>query len=64
MDVKEIRKPHWDRLIRKLQEYCNGQITLDFQNGLPIKIVSIEGKDRNIDLTKDFTKEPERGEET
>ena len=52
--MKEIGdKPHWDRLIKLMGIYCNGKVVIDFQNGLPIRIVEIEGKDRNIDLTKD-----------
>ena len=52
-ELKDIHKPHWDRLARKLKEYGNGQAIIDFADGLPIKIVSIEGKGRNLDLTKE-----------
>ena len=50
-EEKEL-KPHWDRLVRKLKEYGNGKVVIEFQDGLPVKIREIEGKDRDIDLTQ------------
>ena len=49
---KEL-KPHWRRLIREVEQMQNGSCTLDFQNGLPVGIREIEGKKRDVDLTKE-----------
>jgi len=46
-------KPHWDRLKKELIKKGNGKVILYFQDALPIKIEEIEGKERDIDLTKD-----------
>ena len=48
-------KPHWLQLIEKMKQYRNGTVVIDFQDGLPIRVVTIEGKDRDIDLTKTNT---------
>lgn len=45
-------KLHWDRLKQELAKKCNGKVILYFQDALPIKIEEIEGKERDIDLTK------------
>ena len=46
-------KPHWERFKKKIREYSNGRCSFDFQDGLPVLIIEIEGKSKNIDLTKD-----------
>ena len=48
-----MEKEHWKRLKEKVEEYGNGNCEIIFENGLPVRIVKIEGKDRDIDLTKE-----------
>ena len=50
--TQEQEKPHWKRFKEEIAKWKHGQATIDFQDGLPVKIVCIEGKDRDIDLTK------------
>ena len=53
MKINESLKPHWERLIAMIQERKNGKCVFDFQDGLPIRVVEIESRDRDIDLTKE-----------
>ena len=48
-----MEKPHWDRLKELLKEYGNGSCKIDFQDSLPVRVIEIEGKKRDIDLTKE-----------
>jgi hypothetical protein len=45
-------KPHWERLRELLKQYENGELTLKFQDGLPVLVLEIRGEKNNIDLTK------------
>lgn len=46
-------KPHWERLKIILKQYGNGRCVIEFQDDLPITIVEIEGRKKDIDLTKE-----------
>ena len=50
---ENLSKPHWKRLARLTNEAGNGRCEFDFQDGLPICVIKIEGKKKDIDLTKD-----------
>lgn len=54
MKDDELKKPHWDRLVRVLKEMGNGEISLKFQDNLPVRILNVKGEKTNIDLTKDL----------
>jgi len=46
-------KLHWKRLKEVIEKFKNGKITtLYFEDSLPVRIGEIEGKDKEIDLTK------------
>ena len=47
-----LDKIHWQRLKEFIEHFKNGRVVLDFQDGLPVKIREIEGKDRDLDLTQ------------
>ena len=47
-----MEKEHWKRLKEELEKYRNGTCKIDFQDALPIRIVEIEGKKRDVDLTR------------
>ena len=43
-------KPHWDKLKDIVKSFQNCEITFKAQDGLPIKVLKVEGKRENIDL--------------
>lgn len=45
-------KPHWERLIKQVEEAENGDCHFKFQDKLPVLIIEIRGEKNNIDLTK------------
>jgi hypothetical protein len=51
--VDKDLKPHWLRLIRLIESLENGEITLKFQNGLPIVVVKAEGRIEGKELGKE-----------
>ena len=51
--MKPELKSHWQRLIELIEQYRNGEVTLVFQDGLPIRVRKIEGKNEDVDLTKE-----------
>ena len=58
MELQEkLKKPHWIRLLKKLAEYGNGRCVIVFQDELPITIIEIEGRRKDIDLTKESKEE-------
>lgn len=46
-------KIHWIKLKEILAHFQNGRVTITFQDGLPILIEDIEGRDKQINLTKE-----------
>lgn len=46
-------KPHWQRLIRLIELLENGEATVKFEAGLPVRVIKAEGKIEQKDLTKE-----------
>ena len=51
MNQSEL-KPHWTKLIDFVKILKNVRLTIDFQDGLPIKIKIKEIQQEEFDLTK------------
>ena len=45
-------KPQWTKLKAELAKYENGRAVIYIQDGVPVRIVEIEGRKTEIDLTK------------
>lgn len=53
MQKNEDIKKHWKNLIRLIEEMGNGECTFTYQDSLPICVIKIEGRKKDIDLTKE-----------